>query len=155
MSWPLVRGCRTGAARHNPTPRAASLPGVPTDPLAASPWAPLPELARELQRVAERLRSMSEARLARACPPYGSAADAGRWVAQHLADAAAELEGLPRRAVPVLSPLAVGDQVALTGSDAWCSAAALPADAVLASGRTARDVVAAVLTDLAAVRRAL
>ena len=74
-------------------------------------------VAADVRRVADRLRSLSQARLAAPCGGYPSAADAGRAVAQSLADAAAALEGEPIRLLPRLSDFAVGDQVAVTGHD--------------------------------------
>lgn len=76
-----------------------------------------PELARrelarrELARVVELLRTMPLARL------EGERAARARSLAQALADAAADLEGRPRRVVPDVGPTAVGDQVAVTGAD--------------------------------------
>lgn len=80
--------------------------------------------------MSERLRSMSQARLATACGPYPSAADAGRAVAQTLADAAAVAEGEQPRPLPRLSDFAVGDQVAVTGHDLIAAlGGGVPADA--------------------------
>jgi hypothetical protein len=81
------------------------------------------EIEADVRRVAERLRTLSEAQLAAATPPYASRAAGGRALAQTLADAAQALEeresgSEPRwRDVPALSDLAVGDQVARTGQD--------------------------------------
>ena len=75
------------------------------------------ELAQEVERLADRLRTLSDVRLAKPLPPYASRADAARAVVQRLADAAAVLEGRPVREVPRLPDLAVGDQVAVTGAD--------------------------------------
>ena len=86
------------------------------------------DLAEQVSRLADRLRSLSEVRLARALPPAGSRADAGHALAQRLADAAAALDGEPARPVPRLHDLAVGDQVAVTGTD-------LVAAVCLAAGR--------------------
>jgi hypothetical protein len=100
---------------------------------SVDPWEPLrSELAADVRRVADRLRSMSQARLAGLpappedrMPPYGSRAQAARAVAQVMADAAAALEsagpGVVRslgwQPLPELADLAVGDQVAVTGHD--------------------------------------
>jgi hypothetical protein len=87
------------------------------------PGAVRAEIEADVRRVAERLRTLSEGQLAAAAPPYPSRAAGGRTVAQTLADAAQALEerdsgAEPRwRDVPALSDLAVGDQVALTGTD--------------------------------------
>jgi len=81
------------------------------------------EIEADVRRVAERLRTLSEAQLAAQAPPYPSRATGGRTVAQTLADAAQALEerdsgAEPRwRDVPALSDFAVGDQVAVTGND--------------------------------------
>jgi hypothetical protein len=78
------------------------------------PWA---RLAWEVERVSDRLRSLSLARLGTALPPHASRADAGHALAQWLADAAADLDGRPRWPVPRLGDQTVGDQVAVTGYD--------------------------------------
>ncbi len=94
------------------------------DPLASGAQ----DLADHVDRLADRLRSLSDVRLARPLPPYASRAEAAHALAQRLADAAARLEGLPVRPVPRLHDLAVGDQVAVTGHDlvSAARAAALP-----------------------------
>ena len=107
------------------------------------------EVEREVRRVAERLHSLSPARLAESVGAHPSRAAAGRAAAQALADAAADLEGVSRRAVPELSDLAVGDQVAVTGTDLLLAAGAAPAAAC------AGQVVGAALAALREVRRAL
>lgn len=88
------------------------------------------DLATDVRRVADRLRGLSEARLAestpgaQSTPGWASRAAAGRRLAQLLADLAAGVEGRLDRAaptwrdVPGLSDFAVGDQVAVTGQDA-------------------------------------
>ncbi len=87
------------------------------------PGAVRAEIEADVRRVAERLRTLSEAQLAAEAPPYPSRAAGARTVAQTLADAAQALEergsgAEPRwRDVPALSDFAVGDQVALTGQD--------------------------------------
>ena len=68
-------------------------------------WAPLAEeLAADVRRVADRLRTLSAARLAGqpappedGMPPYRSRAQAARGAAQAMADAAAALESAGRR----------------------------------------------------------
>jgi hypothetical protein len=95
-------------------------------------WAPLAEeLAADVRRVADRLRTLSAARLAGppappedGMPPYRSRAQAARGAAQAMADAAAALEfaavsvgGCQWRRLPELPDFAVGDQVAVTGHD--------------------------------------
>jgi hypothetical protein len=96
-------------------------------------WAPLAEeLAADVRRVADRLRTLSAARLAGppappedGMPPYRSRAQAARGAAQAMADAAAALESaaaggvgsLGWRPLPELADFAAGDQVAVTGHD--------------------------------------
>jgi hypothetical protein len=81
------------------------------------------ELSDEVRRLAERLRSLSDTRLARELPPYSTRADAGRVMAQDLAEAAQGVEERQAsasptwRRVPTLGDFAVGDQVAVTGTD--------------------------------------
>ena len=85
------------------------------------------DLAREVTRLADRLRSLTDVRLGRPLPPYGSRADAAHAVAQLMADAAATLAGEPRRTVPRLNDFAVADQVAVTGTDLVTAATAATA----------------------------
>ena len=120
------------------------------------------DLAADVRRVSDRLRTLSATRLAAppgpsvdGGPEHPSRAAAGRAAAQALADAAADLEaaaaGVPpvRRRLPDLPDLSVGDQVAVTGHDllAALGAADPPSAALLA----ARDATRA----LADVRRRL
>jgi hypothetical protein len=81
------------------------------------PSAPAADLAEQVGRLADRLRSLSDVRLRAALPGGGSRADAAHGLAQQLADAAAGLDGEPVRPVPRLDDLVVGDQVAVTGTD--------------------------------------
>ena len=87
------------------------------------PGAVRAQIEADVRRVAERLRTLSEAQLAAEAPPYPSRAAGGRAVAQVLAGAAQAIEeresgAQPHwRAVPVVSDFAVGDQVAVTGHD--------------------------------------
>jgi hypothetical protein len=116
-------------------------PGDPSEGLSGAvtdPWAGLrEELSADVRRVSDRLRSLSATRLAGppgpsadGGPPFVSRAQAGRAAAAELARAATALEaasgrpdlGLPAQPrpvpeLPVLSDLAVGDQVAVTGHD--------------------------------------
>ena len=95
-------------------------------------WAPLAdELAADVRRVSDRLRTLSAARLAGppappedGMPPYRSRAQAARGAAQAMANAAAALElaaggsgGFQWRPLPELADFAAGDQVAVTGHD--------------------------------------
>jgi hypothetical protein len=105
-------------------------------------WAPLAdELAADVRRVADRLRTMSAARLAGppappedGMPPYRSRAQAAWAVAQAMADAAAALESGPaggwveRRPLPELADFAAGDQVAVTGHDLLAALALVSPD---------------------------
>ena len=89
----------------------------------AQPAEPRARLAWEVRTVADRFRHLSEARLTASFPPYESRAEAGRQLAQRMADAAAGIAGRsaaepPRlREVPTISVFAVGEQVAVTGND--------------------------------------
>jgi len=80
-------------------------------------------LAWEIKAVAERLRRLSPARLRMPWPPYPSRAQAGRMLAQRLADAASGVaaRGADQppewREVPEIELFAVGEQVAVTGAD--------------------------------------
>ena len=88
------------------------------------PWprdrtaAPVALLRRESRSLVQRLRLWTPARYAAAAPPFGTRADLVRHLAQACADAAAALEGEPRRTVPRLdSDLGVADQLAVTCDD--------------------------------------
>ena len=77
-----------------------------------------PLLAKELGSLVQRLRTWTGPRWAADCAPWGSRADLGRHLAQWCADRAAELEGEPQRALPVLAnDLLVTDQLAVAGDD--------------------------------------
>jgi hypothetical protein len=105
-------------------------------------WAPLAEeLAADVRRVADRLRTLSAARLAGppappedGMPPYRSRAQAARGAAQAMADAAAALESAPtggwveRRPLPELADFAVAEQVAVTGHDLLAALALVSPD---------------------------
>ena len=104
-------------------------------------------LEADLHRTVDRLRTLGLARLGASFEPEPTRADAARGVAQRLADAAAELEGGPRRTVPRVADAAVGDQVAVCGHDLLA--------AVAAGGDVARvePVVLAAADDLLDLRR--
>ncbi|MGD9954489.1 MAG: hypothetical protein AB7O74_12000 [Candidatus Nanopelagicales bacterium] len=88
----------------------------------------------QLGRTVDRLRSLSLDRLSAAYEPEPTRADAGRSLAQRLADAAATLEGRDRRTLPRLADAAVGDMVAVCGRDLLVAALERgDADAVLAA----------------------
>ena len=75
-------------------------------------------LAREAASLVERLRLWTPARWAAAAPVLGTRADVVHHLAQRLADAAADVEGTPRRPLPRLdSDLALPDQLAVTADD--------------------------------------
>ena len=122
------------------------------------------ELGRDIERVSDRLRGLSEARLAAAAPPHASRAEAARATAQLFADAAAGLEarGEPAaptwRTLPELNDLAAGDQFAVTGHDLLAAAQqAAPDDHAWAphGRRTAKDLLSDAADALAALRRLL
>jgi hypothetical protein len=113
-------------------------------------WAPLADvLAADVRRVADRLRTMSAARLAGPLappedglmPPYATRAQAARAVAQAMADAAAALESaaagggwVDRRPLPELADFAVGEQVAVTGHDLLAALTLVSPDDEVRSG---------------------
>jgi hypothetical protein len=103
------------------------------------------DLGREVERVADRLRTLSLARLAEPVRGHASRAAAGRTAAQAMADTCAAIEGRRAQPLPALADGAVGDQVAVTGAD------------LLAAARAAdrRGAVTDALELLVAVRRAL
>jgi hypothetical protein len=75
-------------------------------------------LDREARSLVQRLRLWTPARWAAAAPLPGSRADLAHHLAQAQADAAAALEGGPRRVLPRLdSDLALPDQLAVTAAD--------------------------------------
>ncbi len=140
----------------------------------ADPWEPLRgELAADVRRVADRLRSLSQARLAGAIvpsegvlPPGGTRAEAAHRAAEELTRAASALErpaagGAPvaPQALPRLADFAVGDQVAVAGHDLLAALDLVdPDDEVpddAAGARSARDVVRRAAQLLADVRRRL
>ena len=85
---------------------------------------PVERLEADLRRTVDRLRTLGLARLGASFDPEPTRADAARGVAQRLADAAADLEGRPRRTVPRVADSAVGDQVAVCGHDLLAAVAA-------------------------------
>jgi hypothetical protein len=130
------------------------------------------ELGRDIERVSDRLRGLSDARLAAVAPPYASRAAAARATAQVLADAAAGLEAtdMPAghgagsadvpvwRELPELIDLSAGDQVAVTGHDLLAAAkSAAPDEHVWRrhGRRTAQEVLTDAAEALAALRRLL
>ena len=88
------------------------------------PWprdrtdAPVDLLRRESRSLVQRLRLWTPARYAAAAPPWSTRGDLVHHLAQACADAAADLEGGPRRALPRLdSDLGLADQLAVTSDD--------------------------------------
>ena len=88
------------------------------------PWprdraeAPVDLLRRESRSLVQRLRLWTPARYGAAAPPWGTRADLVLHLAQACADAAAAVEGEPRRTVPRLdSDLGLADQLAVTSDD--------------------------------------
>lgn len=121
-------------------------------------------LQADVRRVTDRLRGLTESRLATPVPPFSSRAAAAREAARTLAVAAQGLEARRDgdepvwRTPPTLSDVAVGDQVAVTGNDLLAALADVrPADPVWAPGgrRPAGEVVAEAAELLAATRRLL
>jgi hypothetical protein len=76
----------------------------------------------EVRRVATRLAALGPARLTRAAEDGATPADRVRPVLQDLADRAADLEGEPRRSVPVLAPHALADQLVVLVGDLLAAA---------------------------------
>ena len=128
-------------------------------------WGPLrAELAADVRRVSDSLRSLSAARLQAPVPPFPSRAAASREAARVLAVAAQGIEARQGehepswRQLPELADFAVGDQVAVTGQDLLAALDGVdPAEAVWAPAarRPARDVVTDAAAILAATRRLL
>jgi hypothetical protein len=121
-------------------------------------------LAREVRRVADRLRGLSQARLAAEVQAQSSLADAARATAQALADVAQGIEERRRadepiwRALPTLGDFAVGDQLMVTGQDLLAAAVQVGADEPVwarGSRRTSGQVLAAAAADVAELRRVL
>ena len=99
----------------------------------------------DLRRTVDRLRTLGLDRLKASFAPEPSRADAAHALATRLADAAADLAGTPRRAVPRLADRAVGDQVAVCGHDLLAAASAFADRAV---GDAALSLAADDLLDL-------
>lgn len=118
------------------------------------------DLLDECDRLADRLRSLSDVRLARELSPGVTAAAAGLVVAQRLADLGAGVElregASPPlvRTVPQVADFAVGDVVAVTGHDLVAAAAPLPLQTTVWLDAAPADL-ASVVADGAAACRAL
>ncbi len=80
--------------------------------------APVDLLRRESRSLVQRLRLWTPARYAAGAPQWGTRADLVHHLAQACADAAADVEGEPRRAVPRLDgDLGLADQLAVASDD--------------------------------------
>ena len=116
------------------------------------------ELLDECDRPADRLRSLSDVRLARELTPGVTGAGAGLLVAQRLADLGAGVElrdrtsPPPLRTVPQVADFAVGDVVAVTGHDLVAAAAPLPPQTTIWLDAARADLAAAVADGAAACR---
>jgi hypothetical protein len=137
-------------------------------------WEPVrSELAADVGRVADRLRSMSRARLdgqvapgEEHMPSWGTRARAGRGMGSRLADVAvafeAAAEGRPypgHRVMPELNVFAAGDQVAVGGNDLLAAMHLLDPETVVPMGQddllSARDRIELTARLLADLRRRL
>ena len=94
------------------------------EPPPSEPWprdrtdTPVDLLRRESRSLVQRLRLWTPARYAAGAPHSGTRGDLVHHLAQSCADAAADLEGGPRRTVPRLdSDLGLADQLAVTSDD--------------------------------------
>ena len=109
------------------------------------------DLGRSVERLADRLRTLADTRLARPLDGGATAADRAHALAQALADAEQGIaeraaERPPAwRAVPRLGDLAVGDQVAVTGADLVAACDGLGPDEPVwtRAGRSAASAVLA------------
>lgn len=81
------------------------------------PRTPSAQIRQLLDRAVERLRTMTDVRLAAARPRGLARAEVAYRTAQSWAGAAARLQGRAVVPLPRLSDLAVGDQLAVTGHD--------------------------------------
>jgi hypothetical protein len=90
-----------------------------------------PEVGREADRVADRLRVLGPRWAARRHAPDAEAVALVRRALQSLADLAADAEGAARRPVPELALRALADQVVVLAHDAACAGAASGACDVL------------------------
>ncbi|MBA3618713.1 MAG: hypothetical protein H0W56_03810 [Acidothermales bacterium] len=117
-------------------------------------------VAADIERLADRLRRLSPARLTQPLPPYGTCADAGRLAAQLLADTAQGIEerdgsAAPSwRTVPSLPDHVVGEQVAVTGHDLLAALSGLALDVPVWT-RQGRRPATEVLAEAAASLRTL
>jgi hypothetical protein len=119
----------------------------------SAPVAPIDRLERELRRTVDRVRGLALTRLDAPFEPEPTRAG----LAQRLVDAAADLEGLPRRPLPALAASACGDVLAVAGQDLLAAARSVQAASGADSdeARTGADVVDALADDLLGLRRRL
>lgn len=110
-------------------------------------------LRLELERCANRLRSMPLARLS-APGPAGSRAFRAVRVAQRLVDLTTQLVGPPDRQLPQLPDHAAGDVLEVVGNDLLAALAEWPIRAGAAQGDPAEEaeIVAAAVEALVALR---
>jgi predicted TIM-barrel fold metal-dependent hydrolase len=95
-------------------------------------------LLRDAERAADRLRLVGPRMAARSGPDAAAVLTAVRAAIQRLADAGADAESRPRRAVPELAPHALGDQVLVLVHDL----------AAAGGGQEGLDAGSAALADL-------
>jgi hypothetical protein len=155
------------SARHNPRTKVTRVPDHAVD--SWEPWRS--ELAADVGRVADRLRSMSQARLEGQVAPgdddlpsWGTRAQAGREMANCLSEVAASLESAAvgesrqgHRGMPELHVFAAGDQVAVGGHDLLAAMELVAPDTEVwfEHPRPARDAVEHAQRLLADLRRRL
>ncbi|HYN75087.1 MAG TPA: hypothetical protein VEV13_02720 [Candidatus Limnocylindria bacterium] len=122
------------------------------------------QLAVEVRRLADRLRTVSDVRLSQPFPGSGTRAAAALDLAQQLAEAAQgvecrDAEAAPGwRVVPELGVFALGDQLAVTGHDLVAAASDVAGEALVwtrAGRRTASEVVEEQAQAVRALRQAL
>ena len=117
-----------------------------------------PDLQRQVDLLAERLRSMALTRLQAPFEPEPTRVEAARLLAQRLADAAAGCEQPHApvwRDVPTVSPSAAGDLVAVTGSDLAAAAPCALGQVPLRGGGSTRpaELLAALTAEVLQLRR--
>ncbi len=120
-------------------------------------------LAADVDRAADRLRSLSEGRLQAAVPGHTSRVEAARATAQTLAEVAQGVEERYADVAPVwrhlprLDDFAVGDQVAVTGHDVVAAFARSGSDEPgwTRAGRAGADVLLRCAADTVGELRAV
>ena len=120
----------------------------------------LVSLAREVQRLADRLRTLSDVRLRQAWSSSQTRAAAVLEVAQALAEVSQGIEERSAvrepcwRVLPDIGVLALGDQVAVAGTDVVVAASGVPADELVWC-RSGPQPLGAVVAELGQTVRAL